>query len=62
MTVRTISARRCVSQSTVRAYCRKGFFRGAYKKNGRWVIPEGTQTAATADWQQLSFFPLLTGN
>lgn len=59
MTVKTISARRCISKSTVRAHCRKGYYAGAYKKSGRWVIPEGTQTAASADWQQLSFFPLL---
>ena len=61
MTVKTVSTRRCISKSTVRAHCRKGYFQGAYKKGGRWVIPEGTQTAVCADWQQLSFFPLLGG-
>ncbi len=61
MTVKTISARRCVSKSTVRAYCRKGYFHGAYKKEGKWVIPEDPQTQAYTDWQQLTFFPLLSG-
>ncbi|MBQ3002263.1 MAG: hypothetical protein IJD82_00870 [Clostridia bacterium] len=62
MTVKTISSRKCISKSTVRAHCRKGYYQGAYKKSGRWIIPESTQNLSCANWQQLSFFPLLSCN